>query len=171
MPVLSNGVVKNLRHSLAPSGCFPFCCVLLAGISPTTQTIGSQNKEISLPYSAAPPGTPPSPRRGYRPRRRSGCALAPGRPIRLRALRTSVAGARPPADQGRGRNTMSAKEQRTNGTSREPKTINVATVIAREPIPRAYSVRALIPDALTPGTATAIPQNSSVLTNLSFASG
>src|SRR5262249_29903316 len=48
--------------------------VLLAGISPTTQTIGSQNKEISLPYSAASPrpGTPPWPRRGYPPPRRWG---------------------------------------------------------------------------------------------------
>jgi hypothetical protein len=33
-----------------------------------------------------PPGTPPSPHRGYRPRRRSGRPSAPGRAIRPRAL-------------------------------------------------------------------------------------
>jgi hypothetical protein len=49
------------------------------------------------------------------------------------------------------------------GLHESQKTINVATVIAREPIPRAYSVRALISDALLPlAHPTAIPQNSSV---------
>src|SRR5262249_12165950 len=101
MPVLSNGVVKNLRHSLAPSGCFPFCCVLLAGISPTTQTIGSQNKEISLPYSAAPPRTPPWPRRGYRPHRRWGrpASLASAARLLCRGTQSQLIGA-PKRDRG-----------------------------------------------------------------------